>query len=200
MKLISADLSPFARKVRVLLHETGQLDDVEVTSEMTTPLNTAPAVAAANPMGKVPTLVRNDGPALYDSRVICRFLDHRKGAGLYPETRLWETLALEATADGIMDAAVAMSYELRLRPAEYQLEDWIDAQWRKVAGAISVINTRWMSHLAGPLDMSHIAVGCALGYVDLRHGARNWRQGNEALDNWFATFAERDSMKATAPE
>ena len=200
MKLLSADTSPFARKVRVLLHEANLTDDVEVISAATTPFDTNAAVAAANPMGKVPTLLRSDAPALYDSRVITRFLDDYAVSGLYPVSRLWDTLTLEATADGIMDAAVAMAYEKRLRPPEMQSEDWQDAQWKKVAGATAVINQRWMSHLSGPMDISHIAIGCALAYLDLRHDDRGWRKGNDALDDWFAVFAERDSMKATAPE
>ncbi|WP_306114829.1 MULTISPECIES: glutathione S-transferase [unclassified Roseovarius] len=200
MKLLSADASPFARKVRVLLHEANLTDDVELIAAATTPLNTDPNVAAANPMGKIPTLIRTDAPALYDSRVITRFLDDHAVSGLYPANRLWDTLTLEATADGIMDAAVTMTYEKRLRPPEHQSEDWLDAQWKKVAGAAAVVNERWMSHLSGPLDMSHIAIGCALAYLDFRHGDRGWRKGNDALDDWFAVFAERDSMKATAPE
>ena len=200
MKLISADASPFARKVRVLMHEADLLDAVEVVKVATTPMNTDPAVAAANPMGKIPSLIRDAGPAIYDSRVITRFLDDRASSGFYPEQRLWDTLTLEATADGIMDAAVLMTYEKRLRPPEHQSEDWLGAQWKKVAGAVSVVNARWMSHLAGPLDMSHIAMGSALAYLDFRHGDRNWRKGNDDLDDWFAVFNERDSMKATVPE
>ncbi|WP_299850614.1 glutathione S-transferase family protein [uncultured Roseovarius sp.] len=199
MKLVSADASPFARKIRVLLHEADLTADVSVLSAATTPLNTDPTVAAANPMGKIPTLIRDDGPAIYDSRVISRFLNDHADAGLYPDSRLWETLTLEATADGIMDAAVLMTYEKRLRPPEHQSEDWLEAQWKKVAGAVGVLENRWMSHLTGPFDMSHIAVGCALAYLDFRHGDRNWRKGNDALDDWFAVFAERDSMKATVP-
>lgn len=200
MKLLSADASPFARKVRVLLHEVNLTDDVEIISAATTPLNPDAGVAAANPMGKIPTLIRSDAPALYDSRVITRFLDDHAMSGLYPAARLWDTLTLEATADGIMDAAVSMTYEKRLRPPEHQSEDWLDAQWKKVATAAAVVNERWMSHLSGPMDMSHIAIACALAYLDFRHDDRGWRKGNDALDDWFAVFAERDSMKATAPE
>lgn len=199
MKLLSADASPFARKVRVLLHEAKLNEKVETLSTTTTPLNTDPTIAAANPMGKLPTLIRDDGPALYDSRVITRFLDDSANAGFYPENRLWDTLTLEATAEGIMDAALLMVYEKRLRPPEHQSDDWLGAQWKKVMGAVSSINERWMSHLSGPTDMSHIAVGCALAYVDFRLADRNWRKGNDALDDWYAVFAERDSMKATAP-
>ena len=199
MKLISVDTSPFARKIRVQLIEAGLVDEVEILTAATTPLNIDPVVAAANPMGKIPTLIRDDGPAIYDSRVISRYLDAHAGSDLYPESRLWDTLTLEATADGIMEAALLSVYEKRLRPPEHQSEDWLEAQWKKVEGAVAVLESRWMSHLSGPLDMSHIAVGCALAYLDFRHGERNWRKGNDALDDWFAVFAERDSMKATAP-
>lgn len=200
MKLITAKPSPFARKVHVLLLETGQMDDVELVDVVTTPLDTDPRVAAANPIGKIPTLVRDDGPPIYDSRVICRYFDARGDAGLYPESHLWETLTLEATADAIMDAAILMVYERRVRPLEHVFHGWIEAQWDKIARAVSVVNERWMSHLDGPMDMSHIAIGCALGYLDFRHDDRNWRAGNGALDDWFTVFSSRDSMQATAPE
>ncbi|MGQ3487518.1 glutathione S-transferase [uncultured Roseovarius sp.] len=199
MKLISSGTSPFVRKVHVLLHETGQYDDLEIAPIPTSPFDTAPEVASANPLGKIPALIRDEGPTLYDSRVICRFLDHRAQSGLYPESRLWETLTLEATADGIMEAAILMLYEHRLRPAEAVLESWVDAQWDKIERAVEALNARWISHLRGPLDMGQIAVGCALAYLDFRHDARGWRKGNDALDDWFALFSQRDSMKATQP-
>lgn len=200
MKLIYSPLSPFVRKVRVLLHETGQLADVEVVNVHTTPLDTNPEAAAANPLGKIPALVRADGPTLYDSRVITRYLDHRAGGKMYPEARLWDVLTLEATAEGIMEAALSMTYEARFRTEEMQSAPWMEAQWQKAARALTAVNSRWMSHLAGPLDMSHIAMGCALGYLDFRHDARGWRSGNEALADWYADFAERGSMVKTAPE
>ncbi|MDW3118363.1 MAG: glutathione S-transferase [Roseovarius pacificus] len=199
MKLISSGTSPFVRKVHVLLHETGQYDDLEIAPIPTSPFDTAPEVASANPLGKIPALIRDEGPTLYDSRVICRFLDDRAQSGLYPESRLWETLTLEATADGIMEAAILMLYEHRLRPAEAVLESWVDAQWEKIERAVEALNARWISHLRGPLDMGQIAVGCALAYLDFRHDARGWRKGNDALDDWFALFSQRDSMKATQP-
>ncbi len=200
MKLISSGTSPFVRKVLVLLHETGQLDDIEIVTAATTPYDTAPEVASANPIGKIPALIRAEGPAIYDSRVICRYLDDRAQAGLYPDGRLWETLTLEATADGIMEAAVLMVYEHKMRPGEAFVEAWVDAQWAKIERAVAALNARWMSHLRGPLDMGQVAVGCALAYLDFRHEDRGWRKGNDALDDWFAVFAERDSMVATRPQ
>ena len=199
MQLISSQASPFVRKVHVVLAETGQSQEVEVIEAMTTPINTPDHVRAANPTGKIPALIRPDGPALHDSRVITRFLDARAGGTLYPEARIWEVLTLESLADAIMDAAVLITYEGRVRPQEQQSEVWTNAQWGKIRGALEAINTRWMSHLAGPFDASHIAVGCALGYLDFRHDARGWRAGVDALAAWNESFQTRDSMKATAP-
>ncbi len=200
MKLISSPLSPFVRKVRVLLIESGLADRVEVLNVTTTPLDTDLQAAAANPLGKIPALIREDGPALYDSRVITRYLDAQSGGRFYPESRLWEVLTLEATADGIMEAAVLMIYEERFRPEGLRHAPWVEGQWAKVARALNAVNARWMSHLAGPLDMSQIAIGCALGYLDFRHDARGWRADNPALADWYATFSTRESMVRTAPQ
>lgn len=199
MQLFYAAASPFVRKVLVTLHETDQLNDVELVDASGTPLDASAMPTAHNPLGKIPALARPDGPAIYDSRVICRYLDARANAGLYPERNLWDVLTLEATADGIMDAAVLMVYEARCRPELMQSADWVDGQWDKIGRTLDAVTTRWMSHLAGPLDMSHIAIACALGYLDFRHDDRSWRKGRDALDDWFATFAMRDSMQATRP-
>ena len=199
MQLLYSPASPFVRKVRVALHEIGMVDAVELVSVATTPTQPAPEVTAAHALKKIPALIRPDGCTLYDSRVITRYLDARAGAGLYPESHIWETLTLEATGDGIMDAAVLMVYEGRCRPEDKQDKGWLDAQWDKIENALDALGTRWMSHLAGPLDAGQIAVGCALGYLDFRHDARNWRKGRDGLDDWFAVFSERESMKETRP-
>ncbi len=199
MQLLVSPASPFVRKVRVLIREAKLMDTVEEIDVSTTPMNSAPDVVAANPIGKIPALIRADGPGIYDSRVITRFLDDLAGTDLYPQSRIWEILTLEATADGIMDAAVSMTYEARLRPQEKQSSEWIEAQWAKAARGIAAVNSRWMSHLTGPLNIGQIAMACALSYVDLRHDDRGWRNGNEALANWHADFAARDSMVATKP-
>ena len=199
MQLISSPASPFVRKVRVLLLETGQEGDVEQIDVSTTPLAPAAEVTAANPLSKIPALIRPDGPTLYDSRVVTRFLDARAGGHLYPSERIWEVLTLEATADALLDAAVLMVYEGRCRPEDKQDKGWLDAQWSKIEGALDALNERWMSHLSGPLDMGQIAVACALGYLDFRHEDREWRKGRDALDDWFAVFAQRDAMQATKP-
>ena len=200
MKLVYATPSPFARKIRVLLQESGLDRDVEQLETLTTPVATPDDLSRANPLGKLPTLVPNDGRAIYDSRVISQFLNAEAGGGYYPEDKIWDVLTLEATADGIMDAALLMVYEHRVRPHDKICEGWVEAQWQKVDRAVRDVNARWMKHLAGPLDASHIALGCALGYLDFRLPDRNWRKDNDALDDWFAVFAQRPSMQATQPE
>lgn len=200
MKLMAAKPSPFVRKVRVLILETGQSEDVEIVYIMPSPVAPDEQAMAVNPTGKIPSLIRQDGPAIYDSRVITRYLDARAGAGLYPDARLWETLTLEATADAIMDAGVLMVYEHRVRPEVMVFDDWVEAQWGKIARAVQAINERWMSHLQGPMDMSHIAVGCALAYLDFRQPDRDWRADAQALADWFAAFDAREAMQATRPE
>ncbi len=199
MKLYTSMPSPFGRKVKVMLMETGLLDDTQVIEVVTTPFATDPAVAAANPSGKIPALLREEGPTLYDSRVICRYLDARAGSGLYPESRIWEVLTLEATADGILEAALAMVYEHRFRPEDKVMPEWVEAQWARVARSLDVLEARWMAHLSGKTDAGHIALGCALGYLDFRHAARDWRSGHEALSRWYDGFSARDSMVHTAP-
>lgn len=197
MKLISSPTSPYVRKVRVMIREANLTDAVEEIEVSTTAFATDSTAISANPLGKIPALIRADGPAIYDSRVITRFLDDYAGAGLYPAARLWELLTLEATADGIMDATVSMAYEVRLRPENEQSKDWVEAQWQKADRAIEAISERWMSHLQGPLNMAQIATACALSYVDLRHDARNWRDGREDLAKWHAEFSGRQSMTDT---
>ena len=197
MKLIMAEASPFARKVRVLLRETNQLKDVEEVSIATSPFQVNEQAKAANPTGRIPSLTRADGPALYDSRVITRYLDAKAAAGMYPEARLWDVLTVEATGDSMMDSAVSISYELRLRPQEEVSTEWTDAQWAKVSGGCYALQNEWRDLLNGPLNMAHISIACALGYLDLRHDARNWRQGHDALAAWFADFSKRPSFHKT---
>ncbi|MGJ8543848.1 MAG: glutathione S-transferase [Sulfitobacter sp.] len=199
MKLYHSPTSPYVRKVMVLLHETGQLDDVELVSAVTTPLAPDAGLLAKNPLAKVPALERAEGPTLFDSRVICEFLDGRGDCGLYGTgARYWDLRTLEATADGILDAALLVAYEWRLRPEELRMPEWVEGQWDKVARGVAAVNERWMSELQGPLNIGQIGVACALAYLDFRHDARQWRKGNEALAEWFAAFESRPSMQATA--
>lgn len=184
----------------VVLHETGQLDDVEIVPVTGTPVapNTMPV--DHNPLGKLPTLIDDAGRAIYDSRVITRYLASRAGAPLYGSGESeWPILTLEATCDGILDAAILMVYEKRCRPEAAWQSDWIEAQWTKVTRALDVLDRDWLDHLKGGLDAGVIAAVCALGYIDFRHGDRDWRSTRPGLAAWYAQAADRESFRATVP-
>lgn len=200
MRLYTSPTTPFGRKVQVALIEAGLTGLVQVETVGGTPLDPGTLPLDSNPLGKIPALVRGEGAAIYDSRVICRYLDDLSGGKLYPKgIDLWDTLVLEATADGMLDAAVLMVYETRLRPEEARFAPWVDGQWAKVARALDAAETRWTAHLSGPADMGHMALACALAYLDFRHAARDWRAGRPKLALWEAGFAGRASMVATRP-
>lgn len=200
MRLYHAPASPFVRKVMILLHEAGATDRVTLVPVAGNPLDPGTMPVDRNPLGKIPALERDDGPTLYDSRVICRYLDETLAAGLYqPAPRLWDTLVLEATGDGIADAAVLVRYEEHVRPEAARSPDWAAAQWAKVERALDAVEARWLAHLAGPFDMGHAALGAALGYLDFRHAHRDWRAGRPGLAAWWATVEGRPSFTATRP-
>lgn len=198
MQLLYSPASPFSRKVRVVVSECGLADRVEMVRVHTSPLAHDAGVARANPLAKIPALVRDDGPTLYDSRVITRYLDALAGGSLYPERRIWEILTLEATADGLMEAAVLMTYERRFREEAARHQGWVDSQRTRIFRTLDALGERWMSHLGGRLDIGAVAVGCALGYLDFRHDDLDWRAGRTALADWYARLEPRESMRASA--
>jgi glutathione S-transferase len=201
MKLYYAAASPFVRKVLIALHETNLLDQVEQVTVAISPIAPGDIVPARNPLGKIPCLELADGTALYDSRVITRYISSLAPAtNLYPDDDdLWDALTLEATADGIMDAAVSMIYERRIRPEEKVYEPFLDAQWLKIDRALTALETRWMAQLNEQKNLPVLAVAVALGYIDFRHGDRNWRDTHPTLAAWEAEIRERPSIAATVP-
>lgn len=203
MQLFQAPVSPFVRMVRVLLHETGLADRVDLVPVAGTPVAPGSLPLDRNPIGKIPVLETPDG-VLYDSRVICRYVDHLAGGPAYPAPpALWDVLVIEATAHGMAEAAVLIVYEGRVRPPEMQSAAWIAAQWARVERAADVLERDRMPHLeraaAGCPDMGQIAVAVALEYCDFRLPARDWRAGRPRLAAWVAAFAARPSMQQTRP-
>jgi glutathione S-transferase len=199
MRLIYSPASPFVRKVVVLMYEAGLSDKVTLNPVATTALNTADDARAANPLGKIPALVRDGDSTIFDSRVICRYLDDLAGSNLYPADRLWDVLTLEALADGIMESAVSMVYEVRLRPENEQSPAWIDAQWSKVTHALAALEADQFAAATGDVNMGQLAVACALGYLDFRHAGRNWQADFPKLAAWQQQIGQRASMMATTP-
>ena len=195
MQLYTSPTTPFGRKIAVLLHEKSLLDQVGLVLAAGTPLEPGTMPVAHNPLGKIPVLVLGDGTAIYDSRVITRFLDDHFDLGIYPKgAALWDALTREAAVDGIIDAAVLMAYELRLRPEDRQFAPWIDAQWSKISRALDMFEA---APLAGDFDMVQIALACALSYLDFRHDTRGWRVGRPNLAAWYQTQSARMSMVLT---
>lgn len=200
MKLYYSPASPYVRKLLVLAHETGQADDITLVPVNTSPVKRDMEVVAENPIGKLPTLILDDGAALFDSRVCTRYLDTRHtSAPLYPEgAALWPVLTLEAMADGLLDALILVRYEQVLRPTTLQWGDWVDGQMAKAISCLDHMETQ-SAQFGSRLDAGVIAVACALGYLDFRFPDFDWRAGRTHLANWYAVFAERPSMRATWP-
>ena len=158
------------------------------------------APIAQNPLGKVPVLVTDTGAALFDSRVICRYLDDKAQAGLYgSETRLWMNLTLEAMADGIMEAVILTVYEARLRPEALYFSDWVEGQLQKVERALDRLENTHIGDLGGDLSAAQITIGAALGYCDLRMAERTWRKSRPVLADWYEDFSARPAMQKTNP-
>jgi len=204
MQLYYARPSPFVRKVMVLLEEAGKVGEVELIDGFGSPVSPNEALIAVNPIGKIPSLILEDGRAIYDSRVVTRYLDAFFDTGFYPDDeKVWTTLTLEAHADGILDAAILCVYEVRCRKEEIRSADWVSGQHAKISRGLDALESHWLDHLAGPVDMGHIGVGCALDYLDFRTeigGWPSWRIGRPGLAAWGDRFLQRSSMRATAPE
>lgn len=201
MQLIHAPASPFARKVRVLASETGLLSRLELLDTSVLPVTLNERVNAVNPLGKVPVLLTDDGEALFDSRVICEYLDSlHDQPRLYPTdpAKRWRTLRLAALADGLMDAALLVRYERTVRPAALQWDEWMTGQLGKIDRALLALEGL-AGELNGELDIAQVTVGCALGYLDFRFPELQWRARAPGLKPFEALFAERESMRNTRP-
>jgi glutathione S-transferase len=198
LKLLYSPASPYARKVRAVAAEKSVA--LEVTTISLSPVTPSADVAARNPLGKVPTLVLEDGSALFDSRVICAWLDQQGFApSLVPDgPARWPVLVNEALADGILDAALLHRYENNLRPEAMRWKEWTDGQWSKITAGVAALEARAAS-FDDRVDLGQIAAGCTLGYLDFRFGHWTWRDQHPRLAKWWAAFAQRPSMQETRP-
>ncbi len=200
MKLYYSPTSPYVRKVVVLAIETGLNDKIERVNKVVSPVSRDELVAASNPLGKVPTFVTDDGQALYDSRVICEYLDSLAGNKLFPASgkARWTALVRQALGDGLLDAALLVRYEGFLRPEDKRWSEWTSGQSTKMAASLAEIERQAPSFGDG-LDIGLISIGCALGYLDFRYADMNWRDTYKATAAWAAKLFERPSFKATVP-
>lgn len=199
MRLLYSHTSPYARKVRVLIEEKGLAGRVEAVTVVTA--DNPPELLAANPLGLIPTLIRDDGRPLADSPVICRYLDGLTAAPrLFPDSfeAQVEVMHREALADGILDAALGMVMEQR-RPAEYVYQPNLERRGAAIRRAVAAIEGEAARFTAG-LDIGVIALGCALEYLDFRLPEPDWRAEAPQLAAWLAGFAARPSMERTRPK
>jgi len=198
MKLFSSKTSPFVRKVRVALLELGLEGLVE---EVFTDWSVDdPAFLAANPLGQIPALVTDKGEALPGSDLIIEYLQSR-GAGLASLPRgsaRWTQLKRAGLADGLTEAAVSILLESR-RPATEQSPAWIARKQAAIRRSLDALEADASELLTEAPSVVELSVGCALGYLDFRFAALDWRAGRPQLAAWFAVFAERPAMVATAP-
>jgi glutathione S-transferase len=197
MKLFYSPTSPYARKVRIVMLERGLDAGVEVVG--VTPFEN-PVLAAANPLSKIPALVLESGQALYDSPVICEYLDSLGAAPqLIPENgdARWETLRLQALADGVLDAAFSMVMERR-RPEPEQSQEWLGRWQASILRAIAAADLEPATR-TGALNLGQISLACALGYLDFRHATIGWQGVARGLVGWFEDWKSQPSFAATTP-
>jgi glutathione S-transferase len=201
MELLFSAASPFVRKVSVCARELGLADRITETRMGASPVNRDAALVARNPLGKLPTLITDNGTPLYDSPVICEYLDSLAGGGrLFPAPgpKRWLALVEQATADGVLDAGILIRYEMSLRPEANRWSGWVDAQMAKINASLAHLETHTAA-FADRVDIGTISVGCALGWLDFRFADLGWRHTSPKLATWFANFDERPSMRATRP-
>jgi glutathione S-transferase len=194
--------SPFARKVVVLLHETGQLDRVTLQPTTLTPVSPSAELNAENPVGKLPALRLADGNVIHDSRVILDFLDHQHvGNPLIPRegSARWRRLTLASLADALMDAALLIRYETALRPEEKHWDLWLHNQQEKIERTLAYFEQEAITELSSSFDVASITVAAALGYLDFRQPELGWRSTWPRLASWYLEVSQRPSMLATQP-
>jgi glutathione S-transferase len=196
MKLFFSPTSPYVRKVLVTAQEVGLGGRLELLDAAANPVNRDARIVAHNPLGKVPTLVTDDGLALYDSRVICEYLNAQGQGSLFPAngTHRWQALAWQALADGLLDAALLVRYENNARPEAMRWADWTAGQMDKIRCCLQELE-RQGHQPRGGFDIGHLTVGCSLWYLDLRFPELNWRERFPGLASWITPYMQRESMQ-----
>ena len=190
MILRSTPPSPFGRKVKLAASVLGLSSDIKV--ETADPNDASDSLRQQNALGKIPTLVLEDGTTLFDSRVIVEYLDHRAGGGKIvpqePKAR-FAALRLQALADGMTDAQILLVYESRFRPPEHHVKKWTDYQADKIKRGLAALEADPPS--LDPLpNVGQIALACFLGHRDLRF-AGDWRAAHPKLVTWLDRFAAK---------
>jgi glutathione S-transferase len=196
MKLLYSPASPYSAKVRMAARHLG----IEIIDVKTDTNSAPPELLNNNPLAKIPVLIRDGEPPIYDSIAIMHFLDRKSGGRLYPtkDDKRTQAEVLEALCDGIMDSLLAIVYERRFRPEEKIHQPWIDRQWDKVVRGLDYLEAK-LPKTGKKLHGGHFALAAMIGYLDLRFNGQ-WAEGRPELASWpdvFAKhFADYASMKS----
>ena len=202
MKLHWSPRSPFVRKVAILLQETGldhRVTRVRSVAAIATP---NPALMQDNPLSQIPALVLDDGQALYDSPVICEYLDSlHDGARFFPAAgpARWTALRRQALADGMLAILLIWRQERMKTPAQ-QLPEWLAAFAVKIGASLDRLEQESQNLAQDGFDIGHVSVGCMLSYLDYRFADMDWRTSHPGLAAWHAVFAQRPAVAATVPD
>jgi glutathione S-transferase len=197
MKLLYQTHSPYARKALVFAHEAGLARQIEVVHHETSPTRRNAQVFAENPLGKVPVLLRPGQPPIFDSDVICAYLDTQHcGRTLIPQEgeARWHALRLQAVAQGLADAGIQLRWETVRRPAELRYPPLRDGYAQKLITSYDWLERELDS--AAPVHVGHIALATCLDWLEFRE-LPGFREGRPRLSAWFDEFAKRPSMRAT---
>lgn len=205
MKLWYSPASPFVRKCMIAAHELGLIDQIELLDAAAHPINRDENIARSNPLAKVPTMLLDDGHVLFDSAVICAYLDSlHQGDKIIPPPaeedpmRPYNALVTQAIGDGMMEAAVLIRYEQAIRPPEKQWDAWIQGQFKKIETALDYLEY-WRAARLQDIHIGSISVASALGYLDFRQPQFDWRKDKPVLTQMYETFSKRNAMLATQP-
>ncbi len=195
MKLHWSPRSPYVRKVMVCAHELGLSSHFELVRTVTAMVQPNEELMRENPLSKIPTLVLDDGIILYDSVVICEYLDHLAQGALFPKQGMdrWHALRWHALGDGLLDALILWRNE---RERQVPLPVLLAAFELKTRTTVAQLDREAEALEHAPFSIGHIAIGCALGYLDFRFQAVAWRDQAPRLAQWLARTAQRPSFVA----
>jgi glutathione S-transferase len=196
MKLHWSPKSPYVRKAMVCAHELGVVDRIELVRSVVAMVKPNASLMLENPLSKIPTLVLDDGFVLFDSVVICEYLDDLAGGTLFPKQgrEKWQALRWHAFGDGLLDALILWRNE---REREVPMQVLIDAFDLKTRALLKQFDAEAQALAKMPFSIGHVAIGCGLGYLDYRFEALGWRGLAPGLADWFAETSARPSFQAT---
>jgi glutathione S-transferase len=200
IRLFFSPASPYVRKVMVAAAERGVA--IEKLASAAWPTKRDPEIVRHNSTGKVPCALIDGDQPVFDSRVICAYVDSigRAGRTLYPQgSDRFEVLTLEALADSILDACLLARYEVALRPEDKRWDEWLSGQMEKIESGLDDLEGRWFEAISRDFHAGSIGAACVLGYLDFRFPDKDWRSSRPRLAGWFEEVSARPSMVESFP-